>query len=169
MPARTLHLFDRGIAVLAGLVVVLLALAVLAGVVSRGLGEPFIWTDEAARFLMVWLACLGWILAGRSHSHIRVRFFLEKVPVRWRALVEIAMQAFVVLFGLLTAWYGAELVGRNLEIEATTLPIVMAWVYVPVVFTGLATAGQGLADLVGQFRQPGVIPTATTSTTAADA
>jgi TRAP-type C4-dicarboxylate transport system permease small subunit len=164
-----LRLIDRLTAVLAGGVTVLLAVVVLVGVVTRGLGEPLIWTDEAARFLMVWLACLGWILAGRHHSHIRVRFFLDKVPVRLRAAAEIAMQAAVALFGILTTFYGVELVGRNLEIEATTLPLPMAWVYVPIVFAGIATAAQGLADLVHQFRRPGHIQAAAVDPSAADA
>jgi len=56
------------VAVVAGVLVVALLLSVAAGVVSRGLGEPFIWTDEVARFLMVWLACFGWILRPAASS-----------------------------------------------------------------------------------------------------
>jgi TRAP-type C4-dicarboxylate transport system permease small subunit len=163
------RLLDRATAFAAGTVVVFIALTVLAGVVSRGVGEPFIWTDEVARFLMVWLACLGWILAGRHHSHIRIRFFLDKVPTRLRAAAEIAMQAAVVLFGALTAWFAVELVIRNLDIEATAVPISMSWMYAPVVLAGIVTAGQGLADLVAQVRRPGHIAASTSGGQAADA
>lgn len=156
MTPAPVRLLDRAIAVVAMAAVVTLCLAVLVGVVSRGIGEPVIWSDEAARFVMVWLACLGWILAGRKRSHIRVRFFLDKVPPRGRRALEIAMQAAVCLFGVLTAVYGAELVRRNLEIEATTLPIVMAWIYLPVVFAGIATAFQGASEVWVQLRsRPG--------------
>lgn len=147
MTPAPVRLLDRAVAIVAMVAVVVLCLAVLAGVFSRGLGEPVIWSDEAARFVMVWLACLGWVLAGRKRSHIRVRYFLDKVPETARGWLEIAMQAAVCVFGILTAWYGAELVRRNLEIEATTIPIVMAWMYLPVVLAGLATAAQGASEV----------------------
>ncbi|WP_293860541.1 TRAP transporter small permease [uncultured Alsobacter sp.] len=153
MTPAPVRLLDRAVAVVAMAAVVILCLTVLAGVFSRGIGEPVIWSDEASRFVMVWLACLGWILAGRKRSHIRVRFFLDKVPEPARGVLETLMQAAVCLFGVLTAWYGAELVRRNLEIEATTVPIAMAWMYLPVVFAGIATALQGGSELWQQVRR----------------
>jgi len=145
---------DHVVAVVAGVLVVALLLSVAAGVVSRGLGEPFIWTDEVARFLMVWLACFGWILAARRHSHIRVRFFLDRLPHGAFRVVEVVMTVATLVFGLLTAVYGWALVERNWEIEATTVPISMSLIYLPVVFAGLATALQGAADLLTGPRRP---------------
>jgi TRAP-type transport system small permease protein len=155
MPPAPVRLADRAVAIIAMAAVVVLCLAVLAGVVSRGVGEPVIWSDEASRFVMVWLACLGWILAGRKRAHIRVRFFLDRIPEPVHGWLEAAMQAAVCLFGMLTAWYGVELVHRNREIEATTLPLAMAWMYVPVVLAGVATALQGAVETVASLRRRG--------------
>ena len=148
------RLVDHVVAVVAGVLVVALLLSVAAGVVSRGLGEPFIWTDEVARFLMVWLACFGWILAARRHSHIRVRFFLDLLPQGAFRVVEVVMTVATLVFGLLTAVYGWVLVERNWEIEATTVPLSMSLIYLPIVFAGLATALQGAADLLTGPRRP---------------
>jgi len=148
------RLVDHVVAVVAGVLVVALLLSVAAGVVSRGLGEPFIWTDEVARFLMVWLACFGWILAARRHSHIRVRFFLDLLPQGAFRVVELVMTVATLVFGLLTAVYGWVLVERNWEIEATTVPLSMSLIYLPIVFAGLATALQGAADLLTGPRRP---------------
>ena len=43
------------------------------GALTRGLGEPLIWTDELSRFLMVWLAVFGWIVASRKLGGAVVR------------------------------------------------------------------------------------------------
>ena len=51
--------FDRAAAIVACALVVALLVCVALGVVTRGLGEPLIWTDELSRFLMVWLAVFG--------------------------------------------------------------------------------------------------------------
>ena len=52
------------------------------GAVTRSLGEPLIWTDELSRFLMVWLAVFGWIVASRKRIHVRIRFFQDRLPQR---------------------------------------------------------------------------------------
>lgn len=152
MTPAPIRAFDRATAIVSMAAVVLLCLAVLSGVVTRAAGDPVIWSDEVSRFVMVWLACLGWILAGRKRSHIRVRFFLDKFPTSMRRGLEVVMQLALALFGGLTAWYGSELVRRNLEIEATTVPVAMAWIYAPVVLAGLVTLGQGLSEAWGALR-----------------
>lgn len=144
---------DRVIEASACLAVVLLLLCVASGVVTRGLGDPLAWTDEMARFLMVWLAALGWMLACRRRLHVRIRFFQDKLPRAGHRAVEAAIQAAQVLFGLVVAGYGVDLVHRNLELEATTVPISMAWMYVPLVPAGMVLAAQAAAELAEQARR----------------
>ena len=146
--------FDRGVEALASALVVALLLCVAAGVVTRSAGNPLIWTDEVARFLMVWLACLGWMLACRRRIHVRIRFFQDLLPLRaWRA-AEIAIQAALVLFGAIVAGYGVGLVLKNADLEATSVEISMAWMYVPLVPAGLLMALQALAEIVEHARSP---------------
>src|SRR4051812_40038835 len=113
---------DRTIAWLAiGLTGALLAVVML-GVITRALNDPLIWTDEISRFLMVWVAVAGWILATRRRAHIRIRFFQDLLPKRaWRA-AETVIQCGIVLLGLLLAWCGVDVVIRNHDMEALSLP-----------------------------------------------
>ena len=133
--------------VAAGALILALLVAVLLGVATRTLGDPLIWTDEGSRFLMVWLAVVGWWLASRRRAHIRIRFFVDLMPPSARRLAELAIQAAVAVFGALTAWHGASLVLRNYDVTATTLPISMAALYVPVVLAGLVTALQATGEV----------------------
>lgn len=129
-----------------GLLAALLGV-VLWGVLTRAWNDPVIWSDELSRFLMVWLACIGWVLAGRKRIHIRIRYFQDRLPGALHRGVEIAIQACIALLGAMLALQGAHLIERNHDLEATTLPLSMAWLYVPMVIAGLATALQGLAEL----------------------
>jgi len=138
--------FDRALRALAAIAITAMALTVLAGVVSRALNDPLAWTDEGARILMIWVATLGWVLATRSRAHIRIRFFRDLLPPLPWGLSEIVINAAVVLFGLLLATYGIELVRRNLDVEATSLPLSMAWLYLPLLVGGVATALQAVAE-----------------------
>ncbi len=138
--------FDATVRALAAVALTALTLAVLAGVVSRALGDPLAWTDEAARILMIYVAALGWVLASRGRAHIRIRFFHDLLPPRWWGVTEIIINAAIVLFGLLIAAYGVELIERNLDVEATSVPLAMAWLYLPLLIGGGATILQAVAE-----------------------
>ena len=117
------------------------------------MNAPLIWTDELSRFLMVWLAVFGWIAATRKRIHVRIRFVHDRLPARLHDVTEVAIQAAMTLFGVLVAWYSVGLVLRNADLQATTLPISMAWMYAPMLLAGAVTALQGLGELLQAARR----------------
>ena len=149
---RPLAAFDRLLNVVAGSFVVVLLCVVTAGIVSRAAGHPLSWTDEGSCFLMIWLACLGWMIATRRNAHIRIRFFQDKLadqPWRWtESLIQVGMA----VFGGVIAWYSVHLIRTNADIEALALPLSNAWMYAPLLPAGLMTLVQALADLLRQIR-----------------
>ncbi|MES2959339.1 MAG: TRAP transporter small permease [Pseudomonadota bacterium] len=143
---------DRLLMAVAGLVVVVLLGTVMSGVVSRALNHPLSWTDEASGFLMVWLACLGWMLATRHGAHIRISVFQDKLPrTVWRA-TEVVILVAAALLGAVIAWYSVHLIRTNADIESLALPVSAAWLYVPLLPAGIVTLLQALADLVVVLR-----------------
>jgi TRAP-type C4-dicarboxylate transport system permease small subunit len=143
---------DKLAAIVACVLVTTLLICVAAGALTRTIGEPLASTDELSRFLMVWLAALGWILASRRRIHVRIRFFHDRLPSGAHRATEIVIQAAMTLFGALVAAYGVVLVDRNHDLEATTLPISMAWMYAPVAAAGAVTALQGVIELGAALR-----------------
>src|SRR3954447_25783543 len=119
--------FDRAAAVVCCALVVALLTCVSLGVVTRGVGEPLIWTDELSRFLMVWLAVFGWILASRKRIHVRIRFFQDLLPASSHRGAEFAIQLALLVFGALICWYSVGLVIKNHDLEATSMPLSMSW------------------------------------------
>jgi len=145
---RVVGAFDLVAQFIACALVVALLGVVMLGVITRTAGDPLIWTDELSRFLMVWLAVFGWILASRKRIHVRIRYFQDLLPARLHRGVELVIQLAVTLFGAFVFWYSFGLVAKNIDLEATSLPIVMAWMYVPMVLAGGVTALQGARDVV---------------------
>lgn len=131
---------------------------VMLGVVTRALGDPLIWTDEISRLLMVWVAVAGWLLATRRRAHIRIRFFHDMLPPRLWSAAEIAIQCGIMALGALLAWHGVEIVERNRDMEALSLPISLAWMYVPIVVAGAITAAQAASEIVERCYAPVVPP-----------
>ncbi|MBI1243849.1 MAG: TRAP transporter small permease subunit [Alphaproteobacteria bacterium] len=151
--ARLVRAVDFVMRFIAGVAAALLTIVVLIGVVSRAFGDPYAWTDELSRLLMVWVAMFGWMLASRRHAHIRIRFFHDLLPPQGWAVAEAIMQLSVVVFGILVAVFGIELVERNSDVEAISMPIAMMWFYVPLVAAGMVATVQAAVDVYEAIRQ----------------
>ncbi len=151
---RLIRLLDRALEAIACALLVTLLVVVLLGVVTRAANDPLIWTDEGARFLMVWLACFGWMVAGRKRAHVRIRYFQDLLPSALHRGVERVIQLALAVFGCAVAFFGTSLVRRNLGLDATTLPLSMAWLYAPLVPAGLVMAAQAAGQAVQRPASP---------------
>ena len=131
----------------------LLLLVVMAGVVCRAIGHPLSWTDEASGYLMVWSACFGWMAASRRGTHIKIRFFIDLLPRALRLAVSGLIEVSLVLLGAVLIYKGVHLVIANSDVEATSLPIPSALLYVPLLPAGLMMIVQAVTACWALFKQ----------------
>jgi TRAP-type transport system small permease protein len=135
---------------------------VVAGVVSRQLGAPIPWTDEAAQYLLVWTGFTGWILAARKRSHIRIDVLVDYLPGNPRRIAEIAIQLCVMALATAMLLYGPVLIERNLDVTWISVPLSAALLYIPVPIAAAAVFAQAIAQIFEAARGP-VPSTATES------
>jgi TRAP-type C4-dicarboxylate transport system permease small subunit len=91
----------------------------------------YIWTEEASRFLFVWMIMLGAMVGAREKTHFEVDVWPDLAP-RPAALLRIVSNAFFLAFALVFVWWGVEFVrfGWNQSSEIAELPmwtIFVAW------------------------------------------
>lgn len=110
------------------------------------LGDPLVWSDELARYLLVWCAFLGWVIAARRRSHLGVSMWRERMPARAQGLLALFGALCNVAFAALLVYYGWQIMIRNLDVSTTTLFFSAGVVYTIVPFAALAVAVHGLAD-----------------------
>jgi TRAP-type C4-dicarboxylate transport system permease small subunit len=124
----------------AALLFALMVSLVLAQVVARKFFEPLVWSEELARYLFIWVAFLGWVIATDRRSHIAIAQGVERAGARLRrALGWFADLATLLLMALLLRW-GVQLVLNNRDIEAVSLPIPFSVVYAAVPLAAAAIA-----------------------------
>ena len=70
---------DRALNLLAIVMFVGVLALVLAQVVMRKFFAPLVWSEELARYMFIWVSFLGWVIASRRHSHVRVASFVQRV------------------------------------------------------------------------------------------
>ena len=67
----------------------------------------YIWTEEMARFCLVYAVMLGAMLAVREGTHFAVDVFPRLSP-RHEAMVELLSGCFILLFAFVFLWWGWE-------------------------------------------------------------
>ena len=150
---KFIHGYYRLLNVLLGVSVALLIVPVTLQMISRftQLIPAWIWTEEMARFLFIWMVMLGAIIGVRDGSHFDVDVWPELKP-RPNALLRIVSMMFVLLFALVFVWYGVKFVqfGWNQTSELADLP--MAWIFVAWPITGLTWLLFGFERLRADLR-----------------
>jgi TRAP-type transport system small permease protein len=125
--------YYRLLNVLLGISVAVLVLPVTIQMFSRftQLIPAWIWTEEMARFLFIWMVMLGAMIGVRDASHFDVDVWPELKP-RANAVLRLVSMVFVLVFALVFVWYGIKFVqfGWNQTSELADLPmpyIFAAW------------------------------------------
>jgi TRAP-type C4-dicarboxylate transport system permease small subunit len=141
-----LSVTDRLLRWSAVMLLLTLLASVLIGVISRQLNAPVAWSDELAQYLLVWTAFVGWMIASRRRSHIRITVFADKLPAPLGLALELLTQGLVVLFALVLLRYSFGLIDRTWDVESIALPITTAALYVVMPLAALALVLQALGD-----------------------
>jgi TRAP-type C4-dicarboxylate transport system permease small subunit len=94
-PVNVLKVSDWSLIILFAVILILMTVSIFYRYV---LNNSLSWSDEAVRFAFVWFTFLGSALVFRDNAHIRVDYFLEKMPPVWRFRVEKVCYFLTVLF-----------------------------------------------------------------------
>lgn len=112
------------IAALAGMAVI-----VFANVSLRYLtDESIVWSEEVARYLMIWLTFLGVGPVLRAGGHIAVDTLLTALPKRAAQGLRLIVLLLIAGFCLAAAWYGYALVQRTIPQTTPVTDISFAFV-----------------------------------------
>ena len=97
---------DRAVEIVAGVLFVLMCALVLAQIVARKLGDPLVWSEELARYIFIWVAFLGLVIAARRGSHISIRLIYDRLGTRARSTLGIVIECATIVLALIFLRYG---------------------------------------------------------------
>lgn len=137
-----------------GLMGMIMALVVAAQVFSRYvLNDSLFWSEELARYLLVWLTFLGASSAYRRRVHPAIDMALHRTPAWLRQgaavtvhLVSLAFFLVMVIWGLRFTWF--------VRLQITPALGLPKWTVLAVIpLAGMFMALHALAFLVGEFQK----------------
>jgi TRAP-type C4-dicarboxylate transport system permease small subunit len=152
MLGTAVEIVDKAVrALLAALLAVMVA-SVTWQIVSRyALSSPSSWTEELARFMLIWIGLVGGAYAYRRGMHLGLELLAERLEGRARALHAALVHTAVAIFAVFVlVGGGANLVALTFELSqySPALGLPMAVVYCALPLSGvllLLYAGAGLA------------------------
>lgn len=134
-----------------------LAIAAFAGIfvcvflqviLRYAFNSPMTWSEELARYLLIWCAFLGWIIASRHDSHLAMTFVVDRFPARIRTMLEVAVQLATLFFAWILGTRGWKLTTNSWDIENVAVPFNLGVVYLIEPIAALAIAAYAMANLL---------------------
>ena len=120
--------------------VLLVAMTLLVGVQIAGrfvFEYSIFWSDEASRFLLIWISFLGMSVGIRRGAHPGIDSLVRALPPRWARVVLTLALLFSLLFFAVMVGYGAVLVVRAWPQRSVALELRMGIPYLAVPVSGL--------------------------------
>lgn len=118
-----------------------LVLDVVWGVFTRYImGEQAKWTEELARFLLIWVSLIGGAVAFGTKGHLGVDYFVDKFDPSMRKVITLASNLIVLFFaGAIFVYGGSCIVSDALAMEQMTpaLGWKMGYVYLALPIAGV--------------------------------
>ncbi|MDM7480794.1 MAG: TRAP transporter small permease [Halomonas sp.] len=133
--------------------VVFASMAALIGVitlqiVSRVFFSAVGWTEEVARFLLVWITFLAGTLAFQRGRHIAVTFAVDALPLPLRKLARLAALAIVLAFMVTLVVIGHRYMQVQSFQKSAALRLSMTYVYAVIPLSAGIMAWYALVDMI---------------------
>lgn len=130
---------DKVLAVASGVLLIgVLFLMTLQIVMRYAFNSPLAWSEEIARYSMVWMAFIGSALAVRKKAHVCVDLIVGAFPAKLQRAVWYLTQGLSLVFLGVVTYYGCLYVRMNLSNYSLISGICRGYVYMIIpVCTGL--------------------------------
>lgn len=101
-------------------------------VLRRFFGTSLIFTEELARYLMVWLVFLGCAIAVRDGCHIRINFLVKRFGRAAQIGIAVAAHVLTILFLILLIVEGVRILPQQFYQTTITFDAYMFYFYLAI-------------------------------------
>ena len=107
-----------------------MSICILLAVISRYILKlPLTWTEEMARYLMIWLAFLSGTLGLRRGVHVGIVFLVRKASKKMQLYFDVVGRFLITIFFIFVIYQGFKLSGLVSRQLSPAMRIPMNWVY----------------------------------------
>lgn len=112
------------------------------------LNDPSSWTEEVARFMMIWVGFLGAAVGLRYGMHMSIVFVINKIKNKiGRKAIDVLIIVLIMCIGIVMLFYGYKYMVTGKDRVSMALQINMAYIYAVVPLSGLLTVLNSLESI----------------------
>ena len=113
-----------------------MSIVVFAQVVFRLTSGSLPWSEELARYLMIYMVYVGTSIGIKRNSHIAVEVIMDRCPAKAQKVVEVLVDLLMMAaFGIL-CYYGMKIVNITMMQKSPAMQIKMGYIYLSMVLGG---------------------------------
>ncbi|TLS38428.1 TRAP transporter small permease [Pseudalkalibacillus caeni] len=121
---------NKVLRIVVAVLLIIMSIVIAVQVFSRFiLGNSITWSEELARYLMIWLVFLASSLALRMKALIGVEAISERLSFKARRFLKTIVHALNIAFFVFLLIKGVEMLGHVQTQSSPAMHISMAWAY----------------------------------------
>ena len=150
MWTKSMKVINRTTELFSALLLLTMVALVFIQIVSRVvISSSFPWTEEIARFMMIWITFLGAAVAFQYGAHIGVEAFVERLSAKVRSFFIVIAMLICLSFFILLIVYGYQLANGAFVQTSPALQIPMGYIYYIIPISGVLMC-LNLFDVTGK-------------------
>jgi TRAP-type C4-dicarboxylate transport system permease small subunit len=139
---------------LLGLGLTMTGIVILQVFYRYALNHSLFWSEELARYLLVWLTFLGATVAYRRHMHPSVDIFFKRLARPARRRLKMLVHLLSLLFFFILIWYGTTF-SYFVRLQTTPALALPKWLIFAIIpLSGIIFTLHALAFLSGELNPP---------------
>ncbi|WP_109831255.1 TRAP transporter small permease [Reichenbachiella versicolor] len=143
---------DKALEIALSILLGIMVLNVLWQVASRYLlSNPSIFTDELARYLLVWIGLLGAAYASGKQAHVAIEILKQKLNNEQQAIQNKIIHVIILIFSILAFIVGGTrmvLVSFDLGQTSSAMHLPIGYVYLALPISGFLICFYTICDLL---------------------
>jgi len=126
-----------------------MVLVVLVGTLWRyAFNDPLLWTEEAARYLMIWMALVGASITLKRREHVGIEIVVNKFKPKIRKIIRVVINLFILYFLYILIIHGYKMAAGARSQLSPALRISMYWPLLSVPAMGVFTSIQLILQMI---------------------
>jgi TRAP-type C4-dicarboxylate transport system permease small subunit len=126
-----------------------MVMVVLVGTISRYIfNNPLLWTEEAARYLMIWMALVGASITLKRREHVGIEFVVNKFNPKVQLIIKFISDILILYFLYILTKRGFIMALEARPQVSPALKISMFWPLLSVPVMGFLTSIQLILRMI---------------------
>ncbi len=146
------NFLEKGLSIL----LLIMVINVLWQVISRYIfNKPSIFTDELARYLLIWIGLIGAAYGSGKKAHVSIDLLKQNLSKQYKKTHNIFVNIIVFLFAFLALIIGGTrlvIISFQLEQTSSAMHIPIAYVYLALPISGLLICFYAISDIINNLK-----------------